>query len=477
MTPTTVRASPTKSFFVKMLTRDIDLRDAILDLLDNCVDGIVRMRPAAQENVPPYHGFYANITAQPDKFIIEDNCGGIPRSIATDIAFRLGPPQDAELERLETVGVCGIGMKRAIFKMGRHAVVSTEHANQRFRVVITPEWLDQDETWDLPLEDFEPNKSSGTRIEVTNLHPEIKRQFTTGQSPFLNDLNRAIRELYAVIMGKGFQVRLNGQPLEPIPFNLLVSRETPVGQEAINPYVFRGQIGQVHVEVIVGFYRKPLTETELDEESESPRADLSQAGWSVVCNDRVVLRGDKSAVTGWGTACVPRFHNHFSSIAGVVTLRCADPRLLPLNTTKRGIETSSDVYFRLLDYMREGTKQFTEYTNRWKSRMEEAREHFQQAKPIPAGEVPTAVPPDGYKPVSGKRLAKEDASAEEFKPTLPKPPKEGQPVGRIQFSRPTAEVAFLAREMLDNEDAAPGEVGEECFNVQLEKYRRSKKSS
>ena len=41
--PTTklIKAGPTKAFFVKMLTRDIELADAILDLLDNCVDGVV----------------------------------------------------------------------------------------------------------------------------------------------------------------------------------------------------------------------------------------------------------------------------------------------------------------------------------------------------------------------------------------------------------------------------------------------------
>ena len=40
----TVDASPTKEFFIKMLTRDIALEDAILDLLDNCLDGIVRIK-------------------------------------------------------------------------------------------------------------------------------------------------------------------------------------------------------------------------------------------------------------------------------------------------------------------------------------------------------------------------------------------------------------------------------------------------
>ena len=35
----TAAAIPTKQFFVSMLTRDISLADAILDLIDNCLDG------------------------------------------------------------------------------------------------------------------------------------------------------------------------------------------------------------------------------------------------------------------------------------------------------------------------------------------------------------------------------------------------------------------------------------------------------
>ena len=103
-------------------------------------------------------------------------------------------------------------------------------------------------------------------------------------------------------MGKGFAVKLNKDDLEPIEFKLLVSTAKDAG---INPYVFKGRIGKVDAEVVVGFYRKPLTDAEIDEENELPRADLAQAGWSVICNDRLILRSDKTAVTGWGTDSVP----------------------------------------------------------------------------------------------------------------------------------------------------------------------------
>ncbi len=118
--PTPVDAAPTKQFFVRMLTRDIDLLEAILDLLDNCVDGITRTNKGRADVDPaqPYAGYYAKITASEKKFVIEDNCGGIPKRIAEKVAFRLGRPTDQEIEALGlpvakegTVGMYGIGMK------------------------------------------------------------------------------------------------------------------------------------------------------------------------------------------------------------------------------------------------------------------------------------------------------------------------------------------------------------------------------
>jgi hypothetical protein len=43
MVPEQAVAAPTKQFFVSMLTRDISLEDAILDLIDNCLDGALRI--------------------------------------------------------------------------------------------------------------------------------------------------------------------------------------------------------------------------------------------------------------------------------------------------------------------------------------------------------------------------------------------------------------------------------------------------
>ena len=84
---TSVNANPTKEFFISMLTRDIDVRAAILELIDNSIDGAKRLRPEGD-----FSGLYIDITYDTEHFIIEDNCGGMGIDIATEYAFRFGRP-------------------------------------------------------------------------------------------------------------------------------------------------------------------------------------------------------------------------------------------------------------------------------------------------------------------------------------------------------------------------------------------------
>lgn len=57
---TKAQGAPTKEFFVGMLTRDIELSDAILDLLDNCLDGVIRQKREVDRNSTKnyYEGFF-----------------------------------------------------------------------------------------------------------------------------------------------------------------------------------------------------------------------------------------------------------------------------------------------------------------------------------------------------------------------------------------------------------------------------------
>ena len=168
--PEHVPASPTKRFFVSMLTRDIALEDALLDLLDNCIDGILRTRKSGSTKEDPYEGSWAHLTISPERFVIEDNCGGIPLKIAETSAFMMGRPPGTTNERLQTVGVYGIGMKRAIFKLGRDCVVSSSAADAKFEVHIPKAWFTDENNWNLLRAPLQPLAQPGTRIEAHRSH-------------------------------------------------------------------------------------------------------------------------------------------------------------------------------------------------------------------------------------------------------------------------------------------------------------------
>ena len=72
-------------------------------------------------------------------------------------------------------------------------------------------------------------------------------------------------------------------------------------------------------------------------------------------------------------------------------------------------------------------------------------------------------------------MADHDATGEVFQPELPRPPAPESSTRKIVFSRPTSEVRLVAKSLLDDEDAPPGQVGESCFEVVLETIPRPKK--
>jgi hypothetical protein len=129
-----VKAKPHKRFFIDMITRDISLEACVLDLIDNSVDGATRASdesPAPKRAKSPkphplssggsrYHGYKIEVEFSKSSFSIADNCGGIPVIIACEYAFNFGrdpsEPTDADTEA--GIGIYGIGMKRALFKLG-----------------------------------------------------------------------------------------------------------------------------------------------------------------------------------------------------------------------------------------------------------------------------------------------------------------------------------------------------------------------
>lgn len=450
-------ASPAKNFFVNMLTRDIEIKDAILDLIDNCVDGI--MRSSKLYNIEPtdkdipYDGYYAHIKMSEDFFSIEDNCGGIPLKIAQRYAFKMGRDEayTEEDKDLPTVGMYGIGMKRAMFKIGRHSTVTSHTREESFEVVIDPDWIENKTDWRIPIKliDNKNTQPRGTRIEIKELNKEISAWFANND--FIQDFYKTISRNFSFIISKGFKISLNGANVGPAPSNFLFDKDS------LKPFIYQAEIGNVQVFLQVGFCKRLPKEEEIETELKASRSKY-ESGWTVVCNDRVILYKDKTYTTGWGETPVPHFHSQFNGIIGVVTFSSNQPELLPLTTTKRGIEELSPIYLEVKKQMRVGTKMFTDYTNMWKSKQEEEYQATKNAKLLNIDQIKDEIPKEDFTVIKNEPTRKEFI----FKPVLPRPA-EKQAKVTISFQRSKEEVRKVSDYLFEDSSKPASIVGNACF--------------
>ena len=472
----TANGFPTKEFFVGMLTRDIALSDAILDLLDNCLDGVVRQKKNVDKRNTHnfYKGFFSRITISDNCFIIEDNCGGIPRDVAEKYAFRMGRASDKDLDSLPTVGIYGIGMKRAIFKIGRTASVTTCYEGRAYRVTIPLDWSTDETKWDFPIEEIhdlgndDVLSAGGTRIEIQNINDGILLEWNTREKldKYVSELIKSIQQSYSFILQKGFSIEVNTKTVTPLPVQLLVS-DKPTG-EAIKPFLYKATLGDVDVNLAVGFYAPPPSPDELDDENEMRRSS-TDAGWTVICNDRVVLYNDKTHLTGWGEAGVPKYHTQFIGIRGVVFFESTNPKSLPMTTTKRGVDTSSSVYSAVKDYMRRGTKMFTDYTNRWKGQNEGERIYSTATQNI---DVDILISSKEEVEAKTPLVFTKNKGALIFNPKLPKPVVD-KPYKRISFSKSEEDILTVVEYIYQDRmhPIKPSQVGEKCFELILDQAK------
>ena len=376
--PTSLKAdaSPQKDFLIHQLTLDITLRDCILDLVDNSVDGIQNYRARAHKpyrGSKPYAGYRADISFSDKTFRIVDNCEGIPIEVAKHYAFTFGRAKGAP-EVSGSIGRYGIGMKRAIFKLGEGITILSSTRTEAFRLPIDVREWEKKPEWDFSFQEVSKTPEPGTSIHIEKLREEIADELA--RPNFEKDLAKTLERDYSFIIEKGFAIKLNGRPVKPLGF-------TFKSDHNFKPYKAQFSSDGMQIDVVGGMIASPPTDTNAG----APMKDPERSGWFLVCNDRVVLDGDKTARTGWGTDGVPFWHPQYNGFCGMALLEADDSSMLPWTTTKRDVDDTSAIYQEVLKRMRDATRQYKDYTNSRKGHESYFRELEQKAKAVPLSEL------------------------------------------------------------------------------------------
>lgn len=344
-----IKATPTKDFFIDMLTRDIPLNRAIIDLIDNSIDGAKSITKGEH-----YTGLAVKLILTKSSFTIEDNCGGFPLSVAKEYAFRFGRPKEAKFVD-HSIGRFGVGMKRALFKIGGAFIVESKKMRDHFSVSVdVAKWLSKPDEWDfqylegdgIKQSQLKSSKTDGTFITVSKLHPNVASDFT--DDVFLNDLQKEISIALNYSLLKGLKITLNGK-------NILGKDISFLWSKSLKPFYKELDIAKegVKVKIYCGI----------------GEALPSIAGWYIFCNDRLVLEADKSYTTGWkeakeDEASIIKYHNKFAMFRGVLIFNSKDSSKLPMTTTKTGIDSDHPIFKATRPEMLTAMKQVLTFLNK-----------------------------------------------------------------------------------------------------------------
>lgn len=309
-----VHMEPTKEFFINILTRDIKLDRAVLDLIDNSID-------AARKAGKDISTYKIRLTLNKKGFMIDDNCGGIPKDRASNYAFKFGYDEEKNTKEF-SIGHFGIGMKRAFFRIGTKIHVVSATKQDFFSLMIDVNKWRKSKEWNILFENSGINDSSrkiGTKIEIKDLNDDAKASF--GDEEFIRGLIGSISGTYKDDIKKGIIIVVNGR---------IVTISTRANETEVVKYPI--DCGNYTADIII---KKDIP-------------DYKESGWYIYFNDRLVVSADKTDLTGWDISDDAKYY----VLRGYVHAKAKVEGVLPFNTTKEGLDTSNPIYKEIKNYMR-----------------------------------------------------------------------------------------------------------------------------
>ena len=219
-----------------------------------------------------------DVTCNERQIKVVDKCGGISRKRAMEEIFCFGHDPDAQSGKL---GAYGVGMKRALFKIGNKFDIVSRTATEGWEVSLTSEQWAEEKEWRVPIKWVNgagSEEQAGTSITISELREEVALRIKEGGVPknILNDPATT----YPFFLNQCVRLRINETDVDPKTIGL--GEIEGVVRAARENLSYNG----VSVTLVAGISPGQRT--------------AEEAGWNILCNGRAVIRANKDELTGWG---------------------------------------------------------------------------------------------------------------------------------------------------------------------------------
>ncbi|MBU2541736.1 MAG: ATP-binding protein [Candidatus Omnitrophica bacterium] len=330
----TIDAVPSKRIFLSIIA-DYDLNRSICELIDNALDIWVKIGRKRSLEI------HIDIDKDRQLINVSDSAGGIKKS---ELNLIVGPGQTSNLPTDETIGIFGVGSKRAVVALSQDIRIITRYAKEKtYSIEFDETWLDNDD-WELPVYEVDQITEGTTRIELHKLRFVI----TDGSLKYLREHLEATYAKF--LFNKQLKIQLNADVLKPHIF------ENWAYPPEYLPHRYHGDLPSaegkvVKVEVLAG----------LSMES-SPAS--GEYGVYFYCNDRLIAKALKNYEVGFTKGLAGRPHPSISLTRVIVSLK-GEADLMPWNSSKSGINQNHPIFVALRGWLVQVVKDFASLSRRW----------------------------------------------------------------------------------------------------------------
>jgi hypothetical protein len=336
---TSINGTPEKRLFLSIIS-DYDLRTGLCELIDNALDQGVANQTLGELEV--------SIMLDADRQLIQvaDNAGGVRDS---DLRLLVAPGASDQKFGRESIGIFGVGGKRAGVALGELVEIRTRHPKGKsVQINIDSDWLASDE-WQLAAYAISPIEKGVTIVDISKL----RRSFSAAD---IENICSHLSETYAWFIDQGCEIRLNGDLIVGKGFDYWAyppgfgPREAkfglkPDGKQDVNVTITAGLI------------------TDRD-----PEAD--NYGVYFYCNNRLIVKELRTRDVGYFVASEAGVPHPDASLCRVIVELNGPAELMPWNSSKSGINYHHPVFLSIRPRLLELVKYYSSLSRRLKHEWE-----------------------------------------------------------------------------------------------------------
>lgn len=346
-----ISAVPSKRIYRSIIS-DYGLKTSICELIDNAYDAWYSSGENGDLNIE------VKVDFEPQIVFFKDNSGGVEKD---DLRKLVSPGESSISGEDTTIGVFGIGCKRAAVAIANHVRITTRKGKKKtYRIFFDDEWLRSD-SWDLPVSEVYDIDEGTTEFLLSNLRFSISKEDVA-------DLKNHLEAAYAYLLQeKRMNILLNGKSVGSFTFE---NWAYPPGFE---PRKFNKVVKPENREEIVKF----SILSGLTIEGGSVGGDY---GVFVYCNRRMIGRALRTPELGFikGIAGVP--HPRMS-LARIILFFEGPSDLMPWNSSKSEINYNHFLFQSLRHEILEVVKNTTSLSKRLQPDFDE------KVKPYTSGQI------------------------------------------------------------------------------------------